>query len=60
MSSRPLLPNAFAIATTFGRTVYDATDVALAVESGAPLVTADERLVNALEGRFPVRWLGAF
>ena len=60
MSSRPLLPNAFAIATTFGRTVYDATYVALAAESGAPFITADDRLVNAFSGRFPVRWLGAF
>jgi hypothetical protein len=31
----------------------------LAVLSNTPLVTADERLANALAARFPVRWLGA-
>jgi predicted nucleic acid-binding protein len=36
----------------------DATAIAR-VTSGAPLVTADERLANALAARFPVRWLGA-
>ena len=55
----PLLKDAFAIAATFDRTVYDCTYVALAVASNAPLVTADERLVNAFAARFPVRWLGA-
>lgn len=34
------------------------TDHAKAVMSGWPLVTADERLVQALGRRFPVRWLG--
>lgn len=56
--SLPLLDDAFAIAVTFDQTVYDAIYVALAVASGAPLITADERLVNALGSRFPVRWLG--
>jgi predicted nucleic acid-binding protein len=54
-----LLKDAFAIAATFDRTVYDCMYVALAVASNAPLVTADERLANALAARFPVRWLGA-
>jgi len=57
--SRPLLKNAFAIALTFGRSVYDSVYVALAVESGAPLVTADERMANVLAAMFPVRWLGS-
>jgi predicted nucleic acid-binding protein len=47
-----------AIARAFDRTVYEAVYVALAVVSNAPLLTADERLANALAARFPVRWLG--
>jgi predicted nucleic acid-binding protein len=54
-----LLKDAFAIAATFDRTVYDCIYVALAVASNGPLVTADERLANALAATFPVRWLGA-
>ena len=57
--SGPLLRNAFAIAITSERTVYDGVYVALAIASGTPLVTADERLANALAARFPVRWLGS-
>ena len=55
----PLLADAFAIATSYDRTVYDSVYIALAVISNMPLVTADERLANALAARFPVRWLGA-
>jgi len=55
----PLLADAFAIATSFDRAVYDSVYVALAVRSGMPLVTADEKLANALAARFPIRWLGA-
>jgi predicted nucleic acid-binding protein len=58
--SRTVLREAFKIAADYGRTIYDTTYVALAVESGSELITADERLVNALGSRFPVRWLGAF
>jgi len=57
--SAPLLREAFTIAAAFDRTVYDGVYVALANRSGTPLVTADERLANALAARFPVRWLGA-
>jgi predicted nucleic acid-binding protein len=59
VSSASLLNNAFTIAAAFNRTVCDGTYVALAVASNAPLVTADERLANALAARFPIRWLGA-
>ena len=59
-SSLELLDNAFAIATKFGRTVYDSVYVALAVASKAHMVTADERLANALGAYLPVNWLGAF
>jgi predicted nucleic acid-binding protein len=57
--SRRLLRDAFAIAARFQRSVYDGIYLALAAASGAPLVTADERLVNAVAARLPVRWLGA-
>jgi predicted nucleic acid-binding protein len=59
VSSRPLLRSAAGIARAFDRSVYDCTYVALAVESNTPLLTADERLANALSARFPLRWLGA-
>jgi predicted nucleic acid-binding protein len=58
-SIESLLERAFLIATTFDRSVYDALYVALAVQSGAELITADERLANALAAHFPVTWLGA-
>jgi predicted nucleic acid-binding protein len=58
ISSHTLLVEAFAIATAFDRTVYDALYVALAVDSKSQLVTADERLANALAAHLPVRWLG--
>jgi predicted nucleic acid-binding protein len=59
LPSRAVLSDALTIAVDFGRTVYDSTYVALAVATGSQLLTADERLVNALGSRFPVRWLGA-
>jgi predicted nucleic acid-binding protein len=30
----------------------------LASKANAQMITADERLVNALGSRFPLRWLG--
>jgi predicted nucleic acid-binding protein len=59
LPSKPILQDAFAVATAFQRTVYDAIYVALAVVSGKMLVTADERLANALAAHLPVRWLGS-
>jgi len=56
--SLPLLGHALEIAVEFERTVYDAIYVALAIESNHSLVTADERLANAVAAYFPVRWLG--
>jgi predicted nucleic acid-binding protein len=58
--SRLLLNEALKIAFDYDRHPADCFYVALAVESHADLITADERLVNALAARFPVRWLGAF
>jgi predicted nucleic acid-binding protein len=57
---KSLLRAAFNIASVGGRSVYDAIYVALATETRSTMITADERLVNALGSRFPVRWLGAF
>ena len=59
VSSKSLLAQAFAVATAFDRTVYDSLYVALAVEGKAQLVTADEKLANALAAHLPVKWLGA-
>jgi predicted nucleic acid-binding protein len=58
-SSHDLLEEAFSIAATFDRTVYDSLYVALAVRLKADMVTADERLANALAAHLPVKWLGA-
>jgi predicted nucleic acid-binding protein len=58
-SSLDLLEEAFSIAATFDRTVYDSLYVALAVRLKADMVTADERLANALAAHLPVKWLGA-
>ena len=57
--SLKLLDRAFQIATAFQRTVYDCLYVSLAVDSDAQLITANERLANALAAHFPVKWLGA-
>ena len=48
VESFPLLPEALRIATKTDRTVYDSLYVALAAGEGTAVVTADERLVNAL------------
>lgn len=54
-----LLNRAFAIATTFGRNFYDCLYVALAESSETELITAAEKLVNALALHCPLKWLGA-
>ena len=53
-----LLDNALTIAIANERSFYDALYVALAQELRCDMITADEKLVNALGSRFPVRWLG--
>lgn len=54
-----LLPEALPIALNFSLPLYDCVYVALASQAKADLITADERLANALAARFPVKWLGA-
>jgi len=46
--SMDLLPQAFEIATEYDRTVYDSLYLALAVRAEAVMLTADQRLANAL------------
>ena len=57
--SRILVESALNFALKYGRSVYDCLYVALAVRSNAELVTADEKLANALAAYLPVKWLGA-
>ena len=59
VSSAKLLAVAFPIALNFDRSVYDSLYVALAVLEEIDLITADERLANALAAHLPVKWLGA-
>jgi predicted nucleic acid-binding protein len=54
------LPDALKIALVHDRSVYDCLYVALAIQFKVQMITADERLANALAARFPVKWLGAF
>ena len=58
-ASATLLETAVRIGIEYERTVYDSIYVALAVESGRELITADEKLANALAAYFPVKWIGA-
>ncbi len=55
-----LLGQALQIAVSCNCSFYDGLYVALALATKTELVTADERMVNALGSRFPIRWLGAF
>jgi predicted nucleic acid-binding protein len=57
--SANLLASGLEIALKHGRSLYDSLYVALAVQASAQLITADERLANALAAYFPVKWLGA-
>jgi predicted nucleic acid-binding protein len=58
--SLSLLEEAFGISIAYDRSVYDSIYVAAALVTKADLVTADERLANALAAHLPVKWLGAF
>ena len=58
-ASATLLETALRISIEYERTVYDSIYVALAVQSRIELITADEKLANALAAYFPVKWIGA-
>ena len=60
VSSLTLVDDALALSLTFDRSVYDSLYVALALSAKTNLVTADERLANALAAHLPVKWLGSF
>jgi predicted nucleic acid-binding protein len=47
------------IAIQYGRSIYDSVYVALAREARSEVVTADEKLANAVAAHLPVKWLGA-
>lgn len=59
VSCLSLFAEALKIAFAHDRSIYDCFYAALAVQAKAELITADERLANALAARFPVKWLGA-
>lgn len=60
MPSFELLPPSLQLAVANDRTVFDSVYLALALKVRGELITADERLANALAARFPVKWLGAY
>jgi predicted nucleic acid-binding protein len=55
-----LVPAALEIAAAYQRSVYDSLYVALARDTETLLVTADEKLANAVAAYLPVKWLGTF
>ena len=57
--SSDFLPETLHLALFYGRTFYDSLYATLADNSSVELVTADERLANALAAHLPVKWLGA-
>jgi predicted nucleic acid-binding protein len=57
--SSDFLPETLHLALLHGRSFYDSSYVALAQHSSVELITADERLANALAAHLPVKWLGA-
>jgi predicted nucleic acid-binding protein len=57
-SSAALLEEAYRLAVTHQRTVYDALYLALSLREQCPWVTADERVVNALAATVPhIMWV---
>jgi len=54
-----LLDDAYRLAITYQRSVYDGMYLALSAREQCRLVTADEKLVNALGSSFPsLVWIG--
>ena len=59
VSSLRVVNPALSLALKYGRSIYDSMYVALAVNSNAQFLTADEKLANAVAAHLPVKWLGA-
>jgi len=57
--SSDFLPETLHIALSCGRTFYDSLYATLAVHTSVELITADERLADALAAHLPVKWLGS-
>jgi predicted nucleic acid-binding protein len=57
--SRQLLERALEIGLRHQRSFSDSIYLALAVSQQIELITADERLANAVAAHLPVKWLGA-
>ena len=57
--SHPLLKRAFELGLKHQRSFYDSIYLSLAVSEQATLITADERLANAVAAHLPVKWLGS-
>jgi predicted nucleic acid-binding protein len=53
LAAIPLLPRALEIAKRFRQTVYDCLYIALAEREGCELVTADDKLVKAVQPKLP-------
>lgn len=58
-SSSDFLPETLHLALFCERSFYDSLYATLAEHSSVELITADERLANALAASMPVKWLGA-
>lgn len=59
ISNQVVAPDALDLALKHRITVYDGCYVALALQSGIPLITADRKLVNQLSGACDqIHWLG--
>jgi len=56
--SSSLVEDAIQLARLYKRSVYDCLYIALAIQANTQVVTADERLANAVTGHLPVVWLG--
>ena len=59
IAAKQLYNAALGISLRYDRTFYDGVYLALALDSNATLITADERLANATAAYLPVKWLGA-
>lgn len=57
--AKPLLTRSLSIAVEFNRSVYDGAYIALAEANSTVMITADEKLANAVSSKLPVVWLGS-